>query len=86
MPVTNSRDVASGAPLGVVLLDTPIVLYSSVGYRAARVAWWLERQGYTGVAVLDGSLNGVVDGAEESNCGDKPDAGESRTGEVVLGA
>ncbi|KAK4251262.1 hypothetical protein C7999DRAFT_11094 [Corynascus novoguineensis] len=36
--------------------------------------------------MVDGNLNGVVDRAEESNCGDKPEVGESRTEEVVLGA
>jgi rhodanese-related sulfurtransferase len=34
--------------------DTAIVLYSSVGYRGARVANFLERQGYTQVYNLDG--------------------------------
>lgn len=43
-------------PLRGLPKDTPIVAYSSVGYRAARVADWLGRQGYTQVSVLDGSL------------------------------
>jgi len=34
--------------------DTAIVLYSSVGYRGARVADFLKRQGYTRVFNLDG--------------------------------
>lgn len=34
--------------------DTALVLYSSVGYRGARVANFLERQGYTQVYNLDG--------------------------------
>jgi rhodanese-related sulfurtransferase len=34
--------------------DTAIVLYSSVGYRGARVANFLARQGYTQVYNLDG--------------------------------
>jgi rhodanese-related sulfurtransferase len=34
--------------------DTAIVVYSSVGYRGARVANFLERQGYTQVYNLDG--------------------------------
>jgi rhodanese-related sulfurtransferase len=34
--------------------DTAIVLYSSVGYRGARVANFLERQGYTEVFNLEG--------------------------------
>jgi 3-mercaptopyruvate sulfurtransferase SseA len=36
--------------------DTSIVAYSSVGYRSARLAYWLGRQGYTRVANLEGSL------------------------------
>lgn len=36
--------------------DTPIVVYCSVGYRSARVARWLGRQGFTNVRNLDGSL------------------------------
>ena len=36
--------------------DTAIVLYSSVGYRGARVADFLARQGYTQVYTLDGGL------------------------------
>ena len=41
-------------PLRGVPKDTAIVLYSSVGYRGARVANFLERQGYTRVFNLDG--------------------------------
>jgi len=36
--------------------DTAIVVYSSVGYRGARLADFLARQGYSNVAVLDGSI------------------------------
>ena len=36
--------------------DTPVVVYCSVGYRSARVARWLGRQGFTNVRHLDGSL------------------------------
>jgi rhodanese-related sulfurtransferase len=36
--------------------DTPVVIYSSVGYRGARVANWLSGLGYTRVTTLDGSL------------------------------
>jgi rhodanese-related sulfurtransferase len=36
--------------------DTPIVVYCSVGYRSARVARWLGRQGFTNVRTLEGSL------------------------------
>ncbi len=37
-------------------LDTPVVVYSSVGYRGARVAYWLGRQGYKNVQNLDGGI------------------------------
>jgi rhodanese-related sulfurtransferase len=43
-------------PLRGMPKDTVIVVYSSVGYRSARVAHWLGRQGYTRVSNLDGSL------------------------------
>ena len=36
--------------------DTPIVVYSSAGYRGARVASWLGEQGYDSVQVLGSSL------------------------------
>lgn len=36
--------------------DTAIVLYSTVGYRGARVVDFLARQGYTRVANLDGGV------------------------------
>lgn len=41
-------------PLRGFSKDTTIVLYSSVGYRGARVADFLARQGYTRVYNLDG--------------------------------
>ena len=43
-------------PLRGMAKDTAIAVYSSVGYRAARVADFLRRQGYTRVSVLEGSL------------------------------
>lgn len=43
-------------PLRGFAKDTAIAVYSSVGYRGARVADWLARQGYTNVVNLDGSL------------------------------
>ncbi|MGH7534226.1 MAG: rhodanese-like domain-containing protein [Gemmatimonadales bacterium] len=43
-------------PLRGFSQDTPIVAYSSVGYRSAGVAQWLSRQGYTNVASLQGSI------------------------------
>ena len=36
--------------------DTPIVVYSSAGYRGARVASWLQEQGYPNVQNLGSSL------------------------------
>ncbi len=36
--------------------DTPIVVYSSIGYRSGRVAHWLGRQGYDNVHNLAGSI------------------------------
>jgi rhodanese-related sulfurtransferase len=36
--------------------DTAIVVYSSVGYRGARLADFLARQGYSNVVNLDGSI------------------------------
>lgn len=36
--------------------DAPIVVYASVGYRSARVAEWLKRQGYTNVQNLEGGI------------------------------
>jgi rhodanese-related sulfurtransferase len=43
-------------PLKGLPLSTPIVVYSSVGYRGARVAYWLGRQGFTNVQNLDGGI------------------------------
>ena len=36
--------------------DAPIVVYGSVGYRGARVAYWLAAQGYSNVQNLSGGL------------------------------
>jgi rhodanese-related sulfurtransferase len=43
-------------PLRGFPLDTPVVVYSSVGYRGARIAYWLARQGYKNVQNLDGGI------------------------------
>jgi rhodanese-related sulfurtransferase len=43
-------------PLKGQPLTTPIVVYSSVGYRGARVAVWLRRRGYANVQNLDGGI------------------------------
>jgi rhodanese-related sulfurtransferase len=36
--------------------DTPVVVYCRVGYRSARVALWLHRQGFRNVYALTGGL------------------------------
>jgi rhodanese-related sulfurtransferase len=43
-------------PLQGSAKDTAVVVYSSAGYRSARVASWLGRQGYTNVRNLEGSI------------------------------
>jgi rhodanese-related sulfurtransferase len=43
-------------PLRGLSKDAPIVVYSSAGYRGARVAGWLGRQGYTNVRNLEGGV------------------------------
>lgn len=46
--------------LGVPSRDTTIVVYSSVGYRGARIADWLAGQGYQRVGNLAGGIFGWV--------------------------
>jgi rhodanese-related sulfurtransferase len=43
-------------PLRGLSKDAPIVVYGSVGYRGARVAYWLASQGYSNVQNLSGGL------------------------------
>jgi rhodanese-related sulfurtransferase len=43
-------------PLSAFSRDTPVVVYCSVGYRSARVAQWLRRQGFHTVYDLAGGL------------------------------
>lgn len=43
-------------PLAGRAKDAPIVVYSSVGYRGARLSHWLLAQGYSNVRDLSGSL------------------------------
>ena len=43
-------------PISAFPKDTPIVVYSSAGYRGARVATWLQGQGYLRVQNLGSSL------------------------------
>jgi rhodanese-related sulfurtransferase len=50
-PYTPSLHPLAGFPR-----DTPVVVYSSAGYRGARVAGWLGEQGYQRVQNLGSSL------------------------------
>ncbi|HEU5039594.1 MAG TPA: rhodanese-like domain-containing protein [Gemmatimonadales bacterium] len=59
-------------PLRGMPKDTAIAVYSSVGYRAARVAHWLGRQGYTRVYSLDGSLFGWANAERPMFHDDRP--------------
>jgi rhodanese-related sulfurtransferase len=43
-------------PLKGLPQDVPIAVYSSVGYRGARVSHWLAAQGYTNVRNLEGGI------------------------------
>ena len=43
-------------PLAAFPRDTPIVVYSRVGFRSARVARWLDRQGFRRVFDLPGGI------------------------------
>jgi rhodanese-related sulfurtransferase len=43
-------------PLRGLPKDAPVVVYSSAGYRGARVASWLGRLGYTNVRNLQGGI------------------------------
>ena len=59
-------------PLRNMPKDTAIVVYSSVGYRAARVARWLGRLGYSRVASLEGSLFGWANDGRPMFHDDRP--------------
>ena len=59
-------------PLRGMPKDTAIAIYSSVGYRAARVAWWLGRQGYSNVRSLDGGLFAWANGGRPMFHEDRP--------------
>ena len=43
-------------PLRGLPQNAPIVVYGSVGYRGARLAWWLQRQGYADVRNLTSGI------------------------------
>jgi rhodanese-related sulfurtransferase len=53
-----SEDAArpSLRPLRGHAVGDPIVVYGSVGYRGARLAYWLGRQGFTNVRNLSGGI------------------------------
>lgn len=52
--------------------DTPIVVYSSAGYRGARVASWLGEQGYQNVQNLGSSLFQWANEGRPIYQGDRP--------------
>ena len=54
--------------------DTPIVVYSSAGYRGARVAAWLGRTGYSNAQNLGSSLFQWVNEGRPLFRGDRPTA------------
>lgn len=60
-------------PLKGQAQDVPIVVYASVGYRSARVADWLKRQGYGNVQNLEGGFfAGPTTGGRSSGRGVRP--------------
>jgi rhodanese-related sulfurtransferase len=54
VPIDPYRPALSSAQ--AFARDTPLVVYSSVGYRSAGVAAWLAKGGYTNVRNLAGSI------------------------------
>jgi rhodanese-related sulfurtransferase len=54
VPIDPNRP--SLRPLAGLAKDASIVVYSSVGYRSARLSHWLAGQGYTNVRNLTGSI------------------------------
>jgi rhodanese-related sulfurtransferase len=61
-------------PLQGVPQDSPVVVYSSAGYRGARVASWLGRMGYTRVQNLTGGIFSWVNDGRPVFRGDTPTA------------
>ena len=49
--------------------DTPVVVYSRVGYRSARVALWLQRHGFRTVFDLTGGIFGWANDARPMEAG-----------------
>jgi rhodanese-related sulfurtransferase len=64
----------SESPLAGLPKDTPIVVYSSAGYRGARVASWLGEQGYSNVQNLGSSLFQWANEGKPLFRGDRPTA------------
>ena len=52
--------------------DTPVVVYSRVGYRSARVARWLQRHGFRMVFDLPGGLFAWANEARPMEANDRP--------------
>jgi rhodanese-related sulfurtransferase len=61
-------------PLAGLSKDTPVVVYSSAGYRGARVASWLGEQGYPNVQNLGSSLFQWANEGKPLFQGDRPTA------------
>lgn len=52
--------------------DTPVVVYSRVGYRSARVARWLQRHGFRTVFDLPGGLFAWANDERPMEANDRP--------------
>jgi rhodanese-related sulfurtransferase len=61
-------------PLRGVPKEAPIVVYSSAGYRGARLAGWLGRMGYSNVRNLDGGVFAWANQGRPVFRGDTPTA------------
>lgn len=61
-------------PLQGLGKDTPVMVYSSAGYRGARVASWLEKAGYTNVQNLAGGIFAWTNEGRPIFRGDTPTA------------
>jgi rhodanese-related sulfurtransferase len=61
-------------PLQGFAKDTALVVYSSAGYRGARVASWLEKAGYTNVRNLAGGIFAWTDEGRPLFRGETPAA------------
>jgi rhodanese-related sulfurtransferase len=61
-------------PLQAITKQSPVVVYSSAGYRGARVASWLQRLGYANVANLSGGIFAWVNDGRPIFRGETPTA------------